>query len=114
MFRRGLLIALLQGITQAGNAQQPALKDPMQPYRPPSAAQSVSGGWRLTSIVRSGERRVAVLNGKALREGDSINGAVVEAIEAWQVRLKRAEKSIVIPLRRSKVSSDTIQREAKP
>ena len=114
MFRRGLLIALLQGIAQAGTAQQPALKDPMQPYTPPSAAQTASGGWRLTNIVRAGERRVAVLNGKAVREGDSINGARIEAIEAWQVRLKRGEKSIVIPLRRSKVSDDTIQREAKP
>ena len=113
MFRRVYMLLLLC-LAQVGAAQQPPLRDPMRPYSPPATKKAANSGWRLTNIVRSPDSRVAVLNGQVVREGDTVNGAQVAAIEAWQIRLTRGEKSIVIPLRRSKRSDDIIEREAKP
>ena len=113
MFRRAFI--LLIALSAAGIAAEPALKDPMRPYQaPPPADPQASGGWRLTTIVRNGDRQVAVINGQAVRVGDTINGARVESIEPWEVRLKRDDQDIVIPLRRAPQRDDKIEREAKP
>ena len=112
MFRRFLF--LLVALSTAGVAAEPTLKDPMRPYQAPPASKKPSGAWRLTTIVRNGDRQVAVINGQAVRVGDTINGARVEAIEPWEVRLKRGDQDIVIPLRRAPQRDDTIEREAKP
>ncbi len=115
MFRRSMIVLLCLSNPCAALAAEPGLKDPMRPYSPPPAAQpAATGGWRLTTIVRSADHHVAVINGKALRVGDQIGGAQVEAIEAWQVRLKRGAENIVVPLRRLKIRNAIIQREAKP
>lgn len=117
MFSRGLLVLL--GLSYAGSAMtaEPRLTDPMRPYSPPppvGARGETRDGFRLTTIVHSGEQHVAVINGKAVRVGDQIGAAQVVAIQAWQVRLMQGEKSIVISLSRSKVRDDIIQREATP
>jgi len=97
-------------------AADTALHDPMRPHTPRTTAQpdATAGGWRLTTILRSDDRDIAVLNGKALQVGDRIGDAELTAIEAWQVTLQRGDEHIVIPLARAKVRTGMIQREAKP
>jgi len=116
VFSRILLFVLGLVYISLGIAAEPRLMDPMRPYSPPPVGVRAksSSGFRLTTIVHSGDRHVAVINGKALRVGDQIAAAEVVAIEAWRVRLKQGDKNIVIPLSRSKVRDDIIQREAKP
>jgi hypothetical protein len=116
VFSRGLLVLLALGYIGSAMPAEPRLKDPMRPYSPPPAGAGApaNDGYRLTTIVHSADRHVAVINGKALRVGDQIGAAQVVAIEAWQVRLMQGDKSILISLSRSKVRDDIIQREAKP
>lgn len=117
MFRRAIFLTVAAAWAAFSLAAEPQLKDPMRPYTRVAATAARpddNAGWRLTTIVRSGDRHVAVVNGKAVRVGDQIGGARVAAIDAWQVQLKQGDETIVIPLRRSRTRDDIKQREAKP
>jgi MSHA biogenesis protein MshK len=47
-----------------------------------------SGGWTLSSTLVGPERRIAIINGDPVREGDRIGGARVLQIRASEVRLQ--------------------------
>ena len=111
---RWVFLLLAAAITSLTLAASPALHDPMRPYSKAAAKRAPSISWRLTSIVRNGDRHVAMINGRAVQVGDTVGGARVEAIEPWEVHLRQGDKNIVIPLRRSKLRDDTNEREAKP
>ncbi|MDX1455322.1 MAG: hypothetical protein R3217_07710 [Gammaproteobacteria bacterium] len=75
--------------TFAATAGEPAaIGDPMRPSSlasDSSADQPRRVSYRVQSIVVSPERRVAVINGRSLEEGEALGAARVVAIEAYEV-----------------------------
>ena len=81
---------------------QAELRDPT---RPPDYAASAAVGalapskpWELTSVLISGTRKVAVLNGRSVREGDAIGDAVVVKILPNAVRLSGKGRVFTVSL----------------
>lgn len=77
------------------------------PTRPPDFVTAVATeadaveqeeGWTLTSILVSPQRRVAIINGKPLREGESLAGAKVMKINLSGVKLRHKGALINLPL----------------
>lgn len=94
MVRHLPLLALLL----AGNAV--ALNDPTHPTDPALYFGSGNvGGWTLQSILFSNERRIAIINGKRVREGDRIGSARVARIQDSQVLLKTGDRMLKLRLR---------------
>jgi len=85
-----LLIVLAIGIAYA---KADTLIDPTRPASAPTksavvrAAEPVS---QLTAIFKSGDRRVAVLDGRVVKDGDHIGDIVIQEISADRVRYTRA------------------------
>jgi MSHA biogenesis protein MshK len=80
-----------------------SLNDPMRPpMSSPRAAiksaPSAPAGARLTAVLFSQNRRVAIVDGKAVREGERISDAVVATITHDTVTLTRANRAEVLRL----------------
>jgi MSHA biogenesis protein MshK len=73
-------------------------RDPMRPYEAPAeaGARAEPVRWRLSTVLVSPERRVAVINGRICREGDRVDGALVVAIERRSVRLRVGSKDMIL------------------
>jgi len=77
-----------------------ALHDPTRPTDPALYfAHGRTGGWTLQSILLSTERRIAIINGKRVQEGDRIGSARVTHIQNTQVVLKTAGRTLKLRLR---------------
>jgi len=92
-----VLIALLFGPLLADG--QELLRDPTRPYATKAIATAATGGspvssFRVTAIFTSDLRRVAVVNGQRVREGDRVDGATVVEILADALRLNFQGKAI--------------------
>jgi MSHA biogenesis protein MshK len=109
MMRHVLLLALLAAST--AQAQDAGLPDPTRPpavlSAPPPApgaaagAPAVAAGPELQSILislRTNGRRVAVINGKTVRQGERIDGAIVEAIRPTEVVLRKGNQKQILKL----------------
>lgn len=94
---KALRFLLLVFITALAPGLQ-ALTDPTQPsyYRDASKKQSL----HLESILFGENRRVAVINGKALTEGDRIGSAKIISITKDNVKLKRSGELFTLQLQR--------------
>ena len=82
-------------------AAQETLRDPTRPYSARAVATTTSGGggkvtssFRVTAIFTSDMRRIAVVNGRRVAEGDQVDGATVVEILADRLRLEYSGKSI--------------------
>ncbi len=101
-------------------------QDMTDPTRPPAVMTAplvVPGGAyvapraerarpQLQSILvslRPGGRRVAVIDGKTLRQGERVGGAVLVAIYATEVVLRRGSKTETLKLFRPAVRVATVQ-----
>lgn len=77
--------------------------DPMRPpvrESTPSASDSQPHpGWSLTSVLIADDRRLAIINDRVLREGESIAGARVVRIEADHVLIRHADGERRLSLR---------------
>jgi hypothetical protein len=80
---------------------QETLRDPTRPYDATSVVASTDGGggkvtssFRVTAIFTSDMRRVAVVNGQRVSEGDHVDGATVVEIFADSLRLNHGGKAI--------------------
>lgn len=98
-----LLVALVATLAVATlAAQEPPLRDPMQPFeyvQVPGARGTAPRRLELTAVLVAPERRVAVINGSIRREGDWIEGAQITRIEAQAVHLRRGGEDIVVRLK---------------
>ena len=72
------------------------LRDPTRPYSvapvvvvTPTGAKAIAraSGFSVTAILVSQKRRVAIVNGKRVSEGDQVDGATVVKILADRLRL---------------------------
>lgn len=84
MYKIGLFFVL----TAAGFELAYGLQDPTQPSNFLAAASTTSV-LTLESILISGDRRVAVINGTAVAEGEFTDGVKVVSIEKDSVRVVR-------------------------
>jgi len=80
---------------------RPRLVDPTRPDRPATPSRAAKGErheMALTAIVFSEGRRIAVVNGRKVRVGETIAGVRVEDIGARHVRLRDGQRSFTIKL----------------
>ena len=80
-------------------AQDARVADPTQPPSQRAGEGSASGGrapLRVEGIVVSGTRRLVMIAGEFLTEGDSIFGLRVERIEQHAVTLRDATRTLVL------------------
>jgi len=77
-----------------------AISDPTRPsgYAAPDVAAKSGDALKLESVLIARNRRVAVINGKTCRVGDSVNGARLVAIHADGAELVRDGSRVVLPL----------------
>lgn len=94
--RRILLPALLCGAVAVAAASE--LRDPLRPpnHQPDAAIAIDPSNWQLTSTLVAAGRRVAVINGRVVGAGDSIDGADVIGIARSSVRLRVGEHRFTI------------------
>lgn len=102
----GCLFSVLLSLTAL--AQSGQLVDPMRPRHyedpqsapPPSVEQpSPAPTWKLTTVLLAADRRVAVINGKSLQVGDSLDGYQLVEILSDRVQLRKNQSRVL--LRRS-------------
>lgn len=85
---------------------RPATAEELRAWR--GVAGSGSPDWRLESVLVSDQRRVAVINGRAVSEGDRVNGAEVLAIKPGLVLLRTGDGRLELTLRR-RTTNDKIR-----
>jgi hypothetical protein len=90
-------IGLLATVT---SAQDPPLRDPMRPYAVERSAERTARPTppRVSTILISNTRRVAVIDGETYSEGDVFSGAEIVRIEPKAVYLRRGGNELVMPL----------------
>jgi MSHA biogenesis protein MshK len=100
MDRKSIGALLLLGPGLAASVH--ALKDPTQPTDPGiyfGRAESPSGNsWSLQSILSSPQRRIAVINGTRVKEGDQIGFARVIRIHDSHVLLNTSGRTVTLQL----------------
>ena len=94
-----LLTLCLNGMAWAGDR----LDNLPDPTRPSGVLESTGGmpaqqGFVLQGTTVSARQRVAVINGQRLTVGERIDGAIVAAIQPFQVTLQRAGRDITLRL----------------
>ncbi len=73
--------------------------DPTRPWMGAAAPKvETVDAFRVTAIVISGSRRVAVINGRSVTRGDALGDARVIDIQPSQVRLRRGGQTLVARL----------------
>lgn len=79
------------------------LRDPMRPPMASTAApdRAPARALRLEAILVEGERRVAIVDGKVVSEGERVSGAVISAIHADSIQYTRDGRTHEARLRRA-------------
>lgn len=90
MFKRAVSASVLLVLPLVSIVQAQNIADPM---RPPgrSAIRVVPDGsasWKLTAILVSPQRRLAVINNRLVEVGNRVSGARVKAISNYAVELE--------------------------
>ncbi|HHJ13381.1 MAG TPA: hypothetical protein ENJ79_03265 [Gammaproteobacteria bacterium] len=76
-----------------------AIGDPTRPTDPARYfGQAGQARWVLQSILLSGQRRIAIINGERVRVGDRLRGARVMRIEPRSVVLETARRRLTLQL----------------
>lgn len=93
------MTALLAAIPAvAGEVKDPTRPPSLTPAVAPAAAPSATRPWRLSSVLISPDRRVAVIDGNVLRLGERIDGAELVEIQSHAVKLRRGERFFTIDM----------------
>jgi hypothetical protein len=84
-------------------AQGTVLPDPTRPYQFGTviAVEQITDGkvqWRLSGVRIKEDKRSAILNGRLVKEGDELDGAVVMEIKPSEVTLQQEDKRLVVKL----------------
>jgi MSHA biogenesis protein MshK len=91
---RLLALCALVAIAVAGRVFAGDLRDPMRPAGAtpaPAARPAPVRSLKLEGVI-AGEKRVAIVNGRLVRAGDSVAGALILEVFARGVRYERAGK----------------------
>lgn len=95
---KGFSISIIMVIFTLGAplAQADALRDPTRPYSARSVVKAQDLSFEVSAIFASKQRRVAVVNGRTVTEGEQIDGAIVVAILNDSLRLKLGDREISV------------------
>ncbi|MCO6412956.1 MAG: hypothetical protein J5I92_09445 [Thiogranum sp.] len=100
MVRRFLIRLLIASLGVSASAL--ALQDPTRPTNASDWFGNKTSGtqaeWSLQSILTGPDRRIAVINGTRVREGDRIGTARVVQIEDSRVLLRTGEGTLTLRL----------------
>jgi MSHA biogenesis protein MshK len=100
--RLALCVLLAAAAAVPARADEPRLRDPMQPFKAVAGAAAPGGTvaprFRLTAVLISPTRRVAIVNGAPRQEGERVAGATLTRIEPQAVRLEQGAETWVIHL----------------
>jgi len=92
---RIIAICALVAAAAAGRVFAAEFRDPMRPAGAPTAAAAArpaaSTSLKLEGVI-AGEKRVAIVNGRLVRAGDTVAGARIVEVLAHGVRYERAGK----------------------
>ncbi len=105
-----LLFVAMQVLLISVNATP--LQDPTRPPNQQLQKKSLYKGtsqyrWKLSSTLISSERKIATINGKLVRPGERINGAILVDIDAWNVTLIKNNKEFKVYLfNRNKIKNN--------
>lgn len=92
-----LAMLLLASTAQAAAAER--LADPTRPaHAKASAPVRQTSEMRLEAVMRAGDSRVAIVNGRIVRAGDRIGDAHIEEISSDALRYTRGGRSQVLRL----------------
>lgn len=91
-------IVLLQAGFCAAAMADEILRDPTRPYTAHAGATSAAPQFAVQAIIVSSERRVAIINGRRVGVGSSVDGATVVAIEKDHLILDRNGQRITVEL----------------
>jgi hypothetical protein len=92
-------------------AAEPAMHDPTQPFRAAAAGEPAAPAsgreprFKVTAVIVSPTRRVAIVNGKAVQEGQQIGGAEVVKIDGRSVQLREGNREFVVQLGDARASA---------
>lgn len=108
MFEKLVAFVLLGSLAAAAATE--TLSDPMRPWAPVPAAvveRIANERYRLSAILYSPERRVAIVNGRALSEGQRLGRARVTRIHRGKVDLEVGNKTLTLALAKSSNTTPT-------
>lgn len=115
----GRVVALaLAGLLLSGAAPALSLKDPTRPpdARPAKVHKAARQPlrWTLSSTLVSPQRRTAVINGRLVGVGETVNGARVVEILPSKVRLRRKGRDITLVLLKQDIKRPSRHGSGKP
>lgn len=97
-----VIVCVLSGVLFSTPVALFGFSDPTQPMgqavTPHAAPSRPGGGPVLQSTLVSPQRRLAVISGKQVRVGDTVNGAVVTEISQFEVRLRQGGRETTLRL----------------
>lgn len=91
------LTVLLIGIPVAGLGDE-VLRDPTRPYFVNEAGVPAAPRFTVNAIIVSAERRIAIVNGRRVAVGGSVDGATVLAIEKDHLVLEKNGERVTAAL----------------
>ncbi len=94
-----LLLVPLLLVGGESHAQDP-FRDPTRPYSAPEAINAAPARFAVNAIINSDKRRLAIVNGRRVGVGDSIDGAVVQTIGTREVVLLIGDRETTLTLNR--------------
>jgi hypothetical protein len=98
-----LLVISAYSLMWTSHGLAAALPDPTRPYQYGAQVEieqvlDEKVQWRLSGIRINENKRSAILNGKLVKEGDKLDGAVVLEIKPAAVTLQQDDKRLVVRL----------------
>ena len=102
MFRKSCLLALALGVA-APSAHGQTLRDPTQPYGAAPVREARQAKVEVSAIFVSPTRRVAVVNGKSVTEGERVAGATVSRIAKDSVTLRFDDRTVTARLDKTRI-----------
>ena len=101
MNTRAVLCLCLLAVLRTAPAT--TLADPTQPSGTPQMGASGPGGWRLSATHITPAKRLAIINGTPVAEGDLIGSARVLRVSHAQVKLEAQGEIVTLRLLQAEV-----------
>jgi hypothetical protein len=95
-----ILGIVLLSCLYASSSSYAVMRDPTMPpyYKGSSAVSHGDNSFNVSSIIYGNGRKVAIINGSIIREGELLKGATVLAITSNTVTLKKGKKTMALHL----------------
>lgn len=104
MYRRWAAILVLAVWALSGQSQELRVQDPTRPTaisRTEGGTPQAATSLRLTGVLVSESRRIAVINGRFYRVGDRVNGEEITRIDPGSIRIMRGGKQVLVTVKNS-------------